>query len=152
MSLEDVRRFGEGRAAFWADPPRGVCASCKDDGVILHGDDLCAGCYRVQANRNLPYPCDMCGEAPAFRDPLHRRDEYLCNECHAKTGFVPGERAMITKVQARVGFTHTQGRKEPCIAAGHGTDCKGQTKPRGKLGVLCDRHADPKKYIDNKGV
>lgn len=152
MSLEDVRSFGEGRAAFWADPPRGTCTGCGDEDVILHQGDVCANCYRQASNRDQPYPCDRCGQGKAFRDPVHRRDEYLCQTCHLEDGYVPGERAMITRVQARVGATHSQGRREPCIAAGHGTACKGQIKPRGKLGVLCDFHSDPRKYLNNKGV
>ena len=153
--LRAVRDFGDTRAAFWANPPRGQCThkGCPETDAILHGDPpVCAYHYRhTQADRDRPYPCDNCGEGPAFRDPADREDEYLCPRCHEKRGYVPTERAMITKTMRRVGVTHSRGQRAVCIVASAESECHGQVKPRGKLGVLCDFHFNPKKYLAGKG-
>ena len=125
--------------------PRGDCPHCDEKDALLYEDEDfvgCAQCYRVRARRfDRVQSCDDCGEPGAFRDPSHRRDEYFCSRCHAKRGYIPTERSMISRVMVRASDTHSQGRKAVCIAAGYGTDCSGQIKPRGKLGVLCDFHA-----------
>lgn len=140
-----LREWAEARQAYWANPPRGTCTSCGAEDELLDEDPArCADCRRKTAQRHqaeMFYPCDRCGAEEAFRDPAHRKDIYLCTPCHNAEGYFPAERAMITKVQARVGATHSQGRQDPCIAAGYGTACSGQIKPRGKRGVLCDFHA-----------
>jgi len=156
-ALDKLAEFAEQKRLFWLNPTRGHCGrkECPDEDAILweaaDGVMVCGFHYRQQSNRDRPYPCDECGREGAFRDPAHRRDEYKCHECHAKDGYVPGDRSMITKIAARVGAVHSQGKRDPCVAAGYSTECKGQVKPRGKLGVLCDFHADPKKYLKRKG-
>lgn len=155
--LRQLERFGEERRAFWADPPRGVCkdpAGCITDLQIVYpgADEIerCAHHHTRTLRRRMEdgYPCDHCGNGPAFRDPEHRRDEYLCPDCHKKyDAYEPGERAMVNQTRVRMGVVHSQGQKAVCIAAGHGTDCHGQIKQRGKVGVLCDFHADPRGWL-----
>lgn len=70
------------------------CIQCHFTCPRCHGrvkklnDGLCAPCYRDRA-AGQPFdgtPCDNCGRKPAFRNPGHRRDEYLCAQCQAATG------------------------------------------------------------------
>ena len=51
-------------------------------------DGICAPCYRVQAQAQTfeGTPCDKCGGKPAFRNPGHRRNEYLCIACQIASG------------------------------------------------------------------
>lgn len=156
-ALRALEEFAEQRRLFWLDPPRGACGqpggcALGDTLVILHtaedGLQRCATHHTLTLNRKHGYPCDNCGTVPAFRDPAHRRDEYLCPVCHEKhDSYTPSERSMITKVQVRQGVVHSRGQKAVCIAAGRGTECHGQIKQRGKIGVLCDFHTDPVKYL-----
>jgi hypothetical protein len=155
-ATDALKAFGEARAEWWKNPPRGQCSvtGCPRDDAILHetesGDLVCATHYADQADRDKGYPCDECGHTPAYRDPLHRRDEMYCNDCHARMGYVPGERAMVKKVERRVGVTHPLGRTQVCIAAGKGTECGGQKKQRSSLGILCDKHFDPVKWLKGR--
>lgn len=155
-AVEALREWGVSRAEFWANPPRGRCevGGCEETDAILHETDqhvmMCASHYREQSDRDRPYPCDVCGKGPAFRDPAHRQDEMKCIDCHAADGYVPGERAMVNKVAARVGVEHPMARRVQCIARGHGTECAGEIKQRGKRGVLCNKHADPVKWLKNR--
>jgi hypothetical protein len=150
---EFLLEFGRQRGEFWKNPPRGTCPGCHAEDEVLHLQDeklVCATCYRKKAftapAEDFTYPCDDCGGGKAFRDPLTREDIYRCHACHEKHGYIPGERAMISKIEKREGFTHSKGRRDKCIAADHGTDCQGQIKPRGKLGNLCDKHHNPKLF------
>jgi hypothetical protein len=151
-ALQALERFAAERRAFWADPPRGQCQEpgCLETDAILYeaGDvERCATHHSRLLNRKHEYPCDNCGQGPAFRDPAHRRDEMLCGACHQKDGYVPTERAMVNKTAVRMGVVHSRGQKAVCIAAGHGTPCSGQIKQRSNKGVLCDRHADPAGWL-----
>lgn len=155
MNLQETRAWGAARGTFWANPPRGTCA-CGEENAILHereeGPPCCAECYRRGAVRDREQACDSCGLGPAFRDPSHRRDEFKCLECHAKDGYTLDDAGMLRKLMGMPGRKHAQGRVEPCIAKGGVTECKGQTKPRGRLGVMCDRHHDPVKWNQNRQV
>jgi hypothetical protein len=157
QALEALHEFGQSRIAFWVDPPRGQCeweAGCTETDAILHatddGTELCASHYRQQSVRDTAYPCDNCGHKPAFRDPLARKNEMFCNDCHARNGYIPGERAMINKVTARVGVTHPMARHEKCILANKGTECAGEVKQRSDRGVMCNKHADPVKWLKGR--
>lgn len=147
----DLKAFGQQRAEFWRHPPRGTCPSCHEEGVILHdredGEPVCADCYRQTSVRDRVQACDTCGAGPAFRNPAHRRDEFKCLVCHAMDGYTLDDAGMLRKLMGRPGRKHSKGRSDPCIGKGFGTDCHGQVKPRGKLGVMCDFHHDPKKYL-----
>jgi hypothetical protein len=156
-ALRALAEYAEARRLFWLDPPRGACGqpggcALGDTAVILHTADdglqRCATHHALLVPRKHPYPCDNCGRGPAFRDPAHRRDEYLCPDCHKEhDGYVPTARSMVNKTAARVGAVHSRGQKAVCLAAGRGTDCHGQIKQRSSKGVLCDFHADPVKYL-----
>jgi len=156
MDLTETRAFGAARAAFWADPPRGVCPDCATEDVILHARDeegleaCCADCYRRGSVRDRQQACDRCGQGPAFRNPAHRRNEMLCAPCHAEDGYVLDDASMLTKLESRV--THPLGRTEVCIAKGGVTECKGGIKPRAGGVVMCDRHHDPVKWNRNRQV
>jgi hypothetical protein len=152
-ALQALERFAEEKRAFWKNPPRGRCREdgCCETNAVLYvaADEVerCATHHSRLLNRKHEYPCDNCGQGPAFRDPAHRRDEMLCPRCHAKDGYVPTERAMVNKTAVRMGVTHSRGQKAVCIAAGRGTDCHGQVKQRSNKGVLCDFHSDPVRYV-----
>lgn len=147
-----LREWAEARARYWANPPRGTCTRCQAEDEVLD-DDLCAECRRKSANRRqgqMSYPCDRCGAEEAFRDPAHRRDEYLCAAHHLENGYEPSERAMVFKTAARIGVTHSMGRRAVCILRGE-TACGGEVKQRSSKGMICNRHWDPKKYDEAKG-
>lgn len=155
-----LREWVQARAAYWANPPYGPCETpgCLNShlDVLLGQDDpRCGECRRRTAVRHqaeMFYPCDVCESPTAFRDPAHRRDEYLCLKHHRDNGYEPGERAMLTKVAKRMGVTHSMGRKPLCILRGSETQCGGEVKHHSGHGEICARHWDPKKYLANKGV
>jgi ribosomal protein S27E len=63
----------------------------KETLVYLCGDELyCAQHTREYVRKNPVKPqCDRCGnETKVFRDPSHRRNEYLCINCHLDDGFL----------------------------------------------------------------
>lgn len=67
----------------------GPCAVCCDDNLLkmyeLDGQRMCASCYRAMARRvsaRHSQPCDRCRKSGAYRNPVHRRNEYLCSTCH----------------------------------------------------------------------
>lgn len=66
----------------------GPCARCGAENLQKMYGELCAGCYREQIRSApvAPSRCDKCGQAPAFRNPGHRRNELLCTDCHAAAG------------------------------------------------------------------
>lgn len=71
-----------------------TCQSCGAQNVLVyeHGDQLlCAEHARIYIRNNpTKQTCDKCGtEANIFRDPSHRRNEYLCIDCHDANGFRP---------------------------------------------------------------
>jgi hypothetical protein len=159
-ALRALEAYAEQRRLFWLNPPRGACGqpggcALEDTPVILHtgsdGLQRCATHHALLMTRKHDYPCDHCGQGPAFRDPAHRRDEYLCPRCHKKyDSYEPSDRAMVNKTAVRVGVTHSKGLKPLCVARGQGTDCHGQVKPRGgslKGASLCDFHTDPRGYV-----
>lgn len=71
-----------------------TCNLCKQQDVLVYacGDQLlCAEHARVWIRENPSVQlCDKCGaEGNVFRDPSHRRNEYLCVKCHDENGFRP---------------------------------------------------------------
>lgn len=155
MNLKETRAWAAARSAFWANPPRGTCPDCASENEILHDredglEPACAHCYRRTSHRDRVQACDVCGGGPAFRNPEHRRDEFKCLGCHAMDGYTLDNAGMLRKLMGRPGRVHTQGRVDPCLGRGSITPCGGQVKPRGKDGVMCDRHHDPVKYLRNR--
>lgn len=135
----------------------GTCQQCQENEVLVYEIDdklVCAEHYR-NLTRNYKYvqTCDKCDGTPAVRDPNHRRNEYLCWSCHEEHGFVINntviKRAIISLAQ-----NFTRGTKTKCAAAGYGTDCDNNVKPRGPWGgkSLCDKHGKtpPKKQKNTK--
>jgi hypothetical protein len=71
---------------------RQACEICKGDEVLVYeaGDQLlCAEHTRKHLRANpTKQTCDTCGsDQNVFRDPSHRRNEYLCMSCHNVNGF-----------------------------------------------------------------
>lgn len=70
-----------------------TCQQCQETNVLVYecGEQLlCAEHSRAYARSHplKPY-CDRCGkQEKVFRDPSHRRNEYLCMSCHADDGFL----------------------------------------------------------------
>lgn len=71
----------------------GPCAACGEDNLLkiyTSGEErVCAGCYRATARasqRQYRQLCDRCQTPGAWRNPRHRRNEYLCDECHRSSG------------------------------------------------------------------
>lgn len=64
-----------------------VCSRCVGR-VKKLTDGICAPCYRAEARTRTfkGTACDDCGGKPAFRNPGHRRNEYLCLNCQLKRG------------------------------------------------------------------
>lgn len=71
-----------------------TCQQCGEQNVLVYacGDQLlCAEHTRRWIHANpTKQGCDKCGaDANVFRDPSHRRNEYLCLDCHNENGFRP---------------------------------------------------------------
>ena len=135
---------------------RDVCTVCKEQNVIvyeLEGNDalMCASCYR-SATRKIKrvQACDKCGNTPAVRDPNHRRNEYLCGSCHRDSGFVVNNSVIKRALISLTAQAKKLGVRPVCDAAGYGSDCDDNVKPRGPWDgrSLCDKHGKipPKKH------
>lgn len=134
-----------------------ACSLCGDANVLVYELDeklMCADDYKkLTANIRFIQHCDRCGSPSAFRDPVHRRNEYLCAGCHEQDGFLIKD--SVTK-RALVALTTAIGRTEKlrCHAAGYGSDCDNNLKPRGAWGgkILCNNHGKtpPKPEKKNK--
>lgn len=126
---------------------RGTCARCQETDALVYDtlDDptlLCASCSRIRAFENPRVEvCDECGGDHAWRDPVTGKNEFYCATCHGKNGTIFQNRWANS---ARVGRVLGMHAKAKCTAAGYGTDCKGEIKPRGgefKGRLLCNKHA-----------
>lgn len=103
------------------------------------GPYVCAACYRVWAAANpLTQACDKCGDTGnVWRDPIHRRNEYLCVRCHDPAALFQNRWANRVRESKPLGI-HP---KAKCGAAGI-TDCRGEIKWRGSFNMLlCNKHA-----------
>lgn len=75
-----------------------TCAECSEKEVLVYDADsklLCAYCYRTWTRKQTrTTTCDRCGNtAKVFRNPKHRRNEYMCLACHIDDGFYPEDSA-----------------------------------------------------------
>lgn len=133
----------------------GTCSLCSETNVLVYEHDeqlVCANDYRTLV-RKIRYTttCDNCGSGNAVRDPSHRRNEYLCWQCHMQNGFVVNntviKRALVSMIS---NFKH--GSKVLCEAAGYGSACDNNIKPRGSWGgkMLCNTHGKEAPKKDNK--
>lgn len=131
-----------------------TCSLCSDTNVLVYLIDeqlVCASDYRdIVARRKHIQPCDKCGGPNAVRDPAHRKNEYLCWTCH--DGFVI-RNSVVKRAIAMINST-ISATKLKCYAAGYGTDCDVNIKPRSAWGgkTLCNKHGKvpPKQEKKNK--
>ena len=123
----------------------GVCSLCAESNVLVYELDnnlLCAEHYRDRTRTiKRITACDKCGAGNAVRDPSHRRNEYLCWSCHQENGFVV-DNSIVKRAIVSLVNNFTRGSKTRCDAAGYGTDCDNNVKPRGPWDgrSLCDKH------------
>jgi hypothetical protein len=71
----------------------GTCEQCQEANALVYecGEQLLCAEHSRQYTRLHPLKpyCDRCGkQEKVFRDPSHRRNEYLCMGCHADDGFL----------------------------------------------------------------
>lgn len=124
---------------------RGTCARCGEEDALLYDHEtdptlMCADCSRRRAKANpRKETCDECGREGAYRDPITRRNEFFCIECHAKHGTVFQNRwSQAPRISVPLGIHD----KAVCEAADYGTECWGEIKWRGEYDkLLCNKHA-----------
>lgn len=128
-----------------------TCSLCGDTNVLVYEIDdklVCASDYReITFTKKKIQHCDRCGAENAVRDPAHRRNEYLCWTCHQTDGFAINN-SVVKRAIATINNSILTKRVK-CDAAGYGTDCDFNVKPRSAWGgkLLCNRHGKtpPKK-------
>ena len=133
-----------------------TCSSCGDTNVLVYELDdklVCASDYRnIVYLRKVVQPCDKCGAPNAVRDPGHRRNEYLCWRCH-EGSFIMRD-SVVKRAIAAINNAVLVKEKAVCYAAGYGTECDTNVKPRSAWGgkLLCNRHGKipPNKEKNNK--
>lgn len=135
---------------------RGTCEQCGESDTLVYELDaklICAEDYR-KAVRNLKFitACDQCGATPSFRDPAHRRNEYLCAGCHSKNDFNTNN-TVVKRVLVQI-FKGLPGSKVRCLGESADSPCDDNIKPRGAWGgkSLCNVHGriPPKPIRDTK--
>lgn len=127
---------------------RGDC-SCGDRDVLVYDTDdetglVCASCYRRWTKDHpLSQACDKCGATGnVWRDPVPRKNEYLCIKCHDPEALFQNRWANKVRESKPL---HDGAPRAVCAAAGRGTDCKGEIKWRGAFKMqLCNKHAGVK--------
>ena len=128
-----------------------ACSLCGDTNVLVYEIDdklVCASDYReITFTKKKIQHCDRCGAENAVRDPAHLRNEYLCWTCHQTDGFAINN-SVVKRAIATINNSILTKRVK-CDAAGYGTDCDFNVKPRSAWGgkLLCNRHGKtpPKK-------
>ena len=114
--------------------------------TTVGGELVCASGYRKWTRTQPPIKqsCDKCGAVGnVWRDPIPRKNEYLCVKCHNPEALFLNRWAN----KARQSEPLSKERRAVCVAAGYGTECKGEVKPRGgqhKGMQLCNKHAGKK--------
>jgi len=141
----ETRRGTDGRVGRYIrdDCEREGCTE-KDVLVYDAGEQVvCAHHRRVWAKDHPRVEeCDECGATPAWRDPVTRRNEFFCAQCHARHGTVFQNR-WAPSVRNSEGLGVRE--KVECAAADRGTECKGEKKWRGEFKmILCNKHAGKK--------
>ena len=120
-----------------------TCSLCGDTNVLVYLLDeqlVCASDYRkIVSTRKQIQHCDKCGAENALRDPAHRRNEYLCWSCH--DGFKV-RNSVVKRAIAAINNSILVKTKARCYAAGYGSDCDANIKPRSAWGgkLLCNKH------------
>jgi hypothetical protein len=127
----------DSRVGRWV---RDTCGSCRAEDVLVYeaGDVLmCAHCYRGWSKtQEHPQPCDECGSTgTVWRNPVTRKNEYLCAKCHAVRGQVFQNRWAVWE------STPLNPEARPRCAV-EDNNCRGQVRWRSSTRTsLCDRHA-----------
>jgi hypothetical protein len=138
-------KSGEGtdsRVGRWV---RGTCAVDGEGQVLLYETDeetglVCATHYRSWSVANpVKQACDNCGSTGnVWRDPVHRRNEYLCINCHDPDTLFQNRWANKVRESKPLGI-HA---KAECAVGSGITECKGEIKWRSAYNMLlCNRHA-----------
>lgn len=124
-----------------------TCERCSAQDVLVYerGDMLlCAEDTRrwIAANP-AKQACDRCGDTRnVLRDPSHRRNEYLCTSCHTDDGFVATDTVTGRAFVSAVTPPKLLSPRVKCEAAGYGSSCDDNVKPRSSWGgkSLCNTH------------
>lgn len=123
-----------------------LCSSGEQVLVYECNDQLvCASHVReyIKANPAVQ-SCDRCHKPGALvRDPTHRRNEYLCLACHREDGFIINTSITAKAVREVLSpMKSVISARTKCEAAGYGTPCDDNVKPRGPWGgkSLCSTH------------
>jgi len=124
-----------------------TCEKCSAQNVLVYecGEQLlCAEHARQYAYKNPPLPyCDNCGAQRAvFRDPSHRKNIYLCSPCHFENGGIGAKDSVVGRMLRAMFTPPKKVEKIRCYAAGVGSDCDANVKPRSAWGgkMLCNTH------------
>jgi hypothetical protein len=127
---------------------RGDCEdpACRETDAVLYDtlDDPTLLCVWHSRARSKATPrsqaCDRCGSTGnVWRDPVHRRNEYLCINCHDPESLFQNRWANKVRQSSPL---HDGPPRAVCAAAGYGTECKGEIKWRGAHNMsLCNKHA-----------
>lgn len=123
---------------------RGICAVCNAVDVLVYETDeqtglVCATDYRGWSKMHpARQPCDECGSMQgAWRDPISRKNEYLCSKCHGRRGKVFVNRWAPVVWESKPLGIH---EKAKCLV--NDGNCRGEIKWRGGAqALLCNRHA-----------
>ena len=123
---------------------RDTCAHCSAENVLVYvietGELVCANDYRKwRVEHPLEQECDRCGSTGnVWRDPMHRRNEYLCIKCHDPKALFQNRWAN----KVRQSEPLRPEARPTCAAANYGTECKGEVKYRSAHRMsLCNKHA-----------
>lgn len=122
---------------------RGACGDCPEVDVLLYDAPVeetrlvCSGCVRAYP-RDTRQACDKCGErGNVWRDPIPRKDVYLCVRCHDPAALFVNRWANKVRQSTPLGLRE----RVQCAARGYGTDCKGEVRWDSPLGKqLCNKH------------
>jgi hypothetical protein len=137
----------------------GQCESCNNGEQVLvydRGEQLvCASHTREYAKANpIKQHCDRCGSVDSvLRDPTHRRNEYLCMSCHSDDGFVINNSVTAKAIRKVLSpMKSVISAKPRCEAAGYGTRCDDNVKPRGPWNgkMLCNTHGKIQPQAEKK--
>lgn len=120
---------------------RGDCAcGARDELVYDTGESLvCASCYRRWAKAHpQKQACDKCGSTGnVWRDPIPRKNEYLCVRCHDPEALFVNRWANKVRESTPLGLRE----RVTCELAGYGTACKGEVRWVNALGYsVCNFH------------
>lgn len=145
--VEFVReREPRGTDFLFGQVVRGACGDCDALDVLLYDTPppaeqrlVCSGCVRLYPH-DCRQPCDTCGaRGNVWRDPISRKNEYLCVRCHDPEALFQNRWAN----KAREGFVLGLRERPRCELAQYnpGTPCAGEVRYDSALRLqACNRH------------